>query len=146
MAAIPLSSLLIVGQRAGKYCRAAVGFDSSGPTRTGDSGFLPKLRHLMAVLKADYAHIASSSTQALRSSRRIGESLMTVLRADYDRIASSRQLAAAVFCFAFNVLLIVSAAVWCMSGYGFVAGLYIVVLAIAPVLMLLNIVLSAWIE
>jgi len=69
-----------------------------------------------------------------------------VLKADYDRIASSRQLAGAVFCFAFNILVITGAGVFCMSGYGFVAGLYIVVLAIAPVLMLLNIVLSAWIE
>jgi len=72
--------------------------------------------------------------------------LTTVLKADYARIARSRQLAAAVFCFFFNVLFIVGAAVWCMSRYGFVAGLYVVVLAFAPVLMLLNIVLSSWID
>ena len=68
--------------------------------------------------------------------------LMTVLRTDYASIASSRQLAAA----ALNILLISVAAVLFISGYGFVAGLYFVILAVAPVLMLLNIVLSAWID
>ena len=71
--------------------------------------------------------------------------LMTVLRTDYARIASSRQLAA-VCCFTLNILLISVAAVLFISGYGFVAGLYFVILAVAPVLMLLNIVLSAWID
>jgi hypothetical protein len=168
VAAIPLSSLLIVGQRAARQCNAAVGFNHSNPSWAGGSAFLLKLRYLrtvfklgyariassstealsnthrmgeslLPVLKADYARIASSSTRALGSTRRMGERLMPVLKADYAHIASSRQLAAAVSCFAFNVLLILGAAAWCMSGYGVLAGLYIVVLAFAPTLSLLNI-------
>jgi hypothetical protein len=36
--------------------------------------------------------------------------------------------------------------VLCLSGYGFATGLSIVVLALAPALMLLNIALFAWME
>ena len=48
-----------------------------------------------------------------------------------------------LLCLAINILFIAGGAVVCVSGYGLAAGLYIVVLALAPVLMLLNIALFA---
>jgi len=48
-----------------------------------------------------------------------------------------------LLCLAINILFITGGAVLCVSGYGLAAGLIIVVLALAPVLMLLNIALFA---
>ena len=47
---------------------------------------------------------------------------------------------------AFNILLITGVAVLCISGYDFAMGLSIVVLALMPALLLLNIALFAWME
>ena len=51
-----------------------------------------------------------------------------------------------LLCLAFNIILITGVAVLCISGYGFAMGLSIVILALLPALMLLNIGLFAWIE
>jgi len=48
-----------------------------------------------------------------------------------------------LLCLAINILFIAGGAVVCVSGYGLAAGLVIVVLALAPVMMLLNIALFA---
>ena len=81
-------------------------------------------------------------------------SLLTTFEADYGRIASSaiqglsdaRQSAALLLCISFNILLIATVAVICVSGYGFAMGLGVVVYALAPALMLLNIALFAWVD
>jgi hypothetical protein len=79
---------------------------------------------------------------------------MTVVEAHYSRIASSTNRAlrearlsvGLLFCLGFNILMITCVAVICISGYGFVSGLSIVVLALAPTLMLVNIALFARVE
>jgi len=125
----PVSSVLIAGQRAAKYCRAAVGFDDFGP-RIGGIGlsFVRRLsfapRRLTMVL-VDYARLAPTSTQALWGDRYLAEALSFL---------------------AFNIVLITGAAVLCISGYGLVEGLTIVVLAVAPVLTLLSIAIYGQIE
>jgi len=81
-------------------------------------------------------------------------SLLATFEADYGRIASSaiqglsdaRQSAALLLCISFNILLIATVAVICVSGYGFAMGLGVVVYALAPALMLLNIALFAWVD
>ena len=84
----------------------------------------------------------------------LAKPLMAVVEADYGRIASStiralsdvRPSAGLLLCLAFNILLITGGGVLCVSGYGFAVGLSVVVLALAPALMLLNIALFAWME
>ncbi len=120
MATISVSSLFMVGQRVAKYCRATLAFGSLS-LRTGGSLLSSAFRSLMTVVEVDYGRIASS----LRDAR------------------PSPGLAS---CLAFNILLITGVAALCISGYGFAPGLSIVVLALAPTLMLLNIGLFAWIE
>jgi hypothetical protein len=66
----------------------------------------------------DYTRLAPTSTQVLWGDRYLAEALSFL---------------------AFNIVLITGAAVLCISGYGLVEGLTIVVLAVAPVLTLLSI-------
>ena len=124
-----LSSLSMAGKRLAKCCRGAVALDHSSPG-IGSSGlsFGPRLsfapRRLMMVL-VDSARVTSSWIQALRG---------------------AHHLAGALSFLAFNILLIIGAAVLFISRYGAVVGLTIVVLAVAPVLALLSVAIYAAIE
>jgi len=117
MATISVSSLFMVGQQVAKYCLATLAFVSP-ILRTG--GSLPT-----SSSTADDGRTASSTSRAL------------------SEVRSSPGL---LLCLAFNILLITGVAVLCISGYGFAMGLSIVILALLPALMLLNIGLFAWIE
>jgi hypothetical protein len=61
-------------------------------------------------------------------------------------LGDARQSAGLLLCISFNILVIATVAVICVSGYGFAMGLGVVVYALAPVLMLLNIALFAWVD
>jgi hypothetical protein len=121
MATVSVSSLFMVGHQAAKYCRATLAFIS--PSLRKGSSLLSSLS--MKVVEVDYGRIASSTIRAL---------------------SEARPSAGLLFCLAFNILIITGVAVLCISGYGFARGLSIVVLALAPTLMLLNIGLLTWIE
>jgi hypothetical protein len=121
MATVSVSSLFMVGHQAAKYCRATLAFISPS-LRTGSS-LLSYV--LMKVVEVDYGRTASSTIRAL---------------------SDARPSAGLLFCLAFNILIITGVAVLCISGHGFATGLSIVVLALAPTLMLLNIGLSGWIK
>jgi len=121
MATVSVSPLFMVGRQVAKNCRATLAFVSPS-LRTGGS-LLSSL--LMKVVEADYRRMASSTIGAL---------------------SDVRPSAGPLLCLAFNILLITGGGVLCVSGYGFAMGLSIVVLALAPALMLLNIALFAWIE
>jgi hypothetical protein len=79
---------------------------------------------------------------------------MTVVEAHYRRIVGSTTRALSeirlsvglLFCLVFNVLIITGVALICISGYGFARGISVVVLALAPTLMLLDIGLFARVE
>jgi hypothetical protein len=124
MATISLSSLVTFGQRAAKYCRETLAFDSPS-SRTATSRLASALGVLTTVVEADYGRIASSTFRALSDVRPSVGPLLIL---------------------AFNILLVTGGGVLCLSGYGFATGLSIVVLALAPALMLLNIALFAWME
>jgi len=119
VATISLSSLFVVGQRVARRCRAASAFVSPS-LRKGSSLLSSAFRPLMTVVLADYRRIGSSAIRTLSDIR--------------PRL---------LLCLAFNILFVAGGAVLCVSGYGLAAGLIIVVLALAPVLMLLNIALFA---
>ena len=124
MATISVSSLLTAGQRVAKYCRAILAFDSLG-VRPGGRFLSFAFGSLMTVVEANYGRIASSIIRAL---------------------SDARPSAGLLLCLAFNILFIAGGAVLCLSGYGVAAGLSIVVLALAPALMPLNIALFAWVD
>ena len=89
--------------------------------------FMATIRTLMTGVETNLSGIASSSMHALSDAR---------------RLAGPGPL----LCLAFNILLISGGGVLCVAAYGFAGGLGIVVLALAPALMLLNIALFAWVE
>jgi hypothetical protein len=122
MGRISSSSLFMVGRRVAKYCGGAtLRFDRS--LRTGSSLLSSAFRRSMTVVEAYCGRMASSTVRAL-----------------------SEASAGLLFCFVFNILIITGVAVLCISGYGFAAGLVIVLLALAPTLMLVNIALFSSVE
>ena len=129
MSTASLSSLSVSGQRLVKYCRATVTrarvtLDSPS-LRTAGSLLSSALPTLMTLGKTHFGRIASSPILTL---------------------SGARHSAGALVFLALNALLITGAAVLCISGYGLVAGLAIVILAVAPVLALLSIAVYAAIE
>jgi hypothetical protein len=121
MAAVSVSSLIMVGHQAAKYCRATLAFIDPS-LRTGSSLVSS---FSMKVVEVDYGRMTGSTIRAL------------------SEVRLSR---GPLLCLAFNPLLITGVAGLCISGYGLAGGLCIVVLALAPTLMLLNIASFAWIE
>jgi len=110
----------MIGQGVAKSCRAAL---ASPSLRKASSLPSSALRLLMPVVGADYGRISGSAIRTLSDVR-----------------------PARLLCLAINILFIVGGAVWCVSGYGLAAGLIIAVLAVAPVLTLLDIALFAGME
>lgn len=108
-----VSSLFVAGQRAVKYCRAALALDDFSGNGLSFARRLSFATRRLTMVLVDYSRMAASSFLALRGVRRSAGALSFLV---------------------LNALLTIGAAALCISGYGLVAGLAIVILAVAPCL------------